>query len=250
MNVYRKLVSHIGQRGKRNMDLYQRWLQAEMEWIGVYCSKIRRQSLFVTAPLILAGSAVVIGALSAVGGGSMADLGYGAFGGFMMGAIVCGIFLLVLLPGLSPKRYGKKIDKCVRGLSLSETEKEQLAREMLEADEKHKICFTITGPGSKGTPGKFVLTPHFAFLEGSYPYAILVRLADVAEIRRNEERKTATERRAKSRMVYRYTLYTIGFYRKDRLQRGLTETDLPDEAFGFFDVGVRERVMELLSEVG
>ena len=199
MNVYRKLVSHIGQRGKRNMDLYQRWLQAEMEWIGVYCSKIRRQSLFVTAPLILAGSAVVIGALSAVGGGSMADLGYGAFGGFMMGAIVCGIFLLVLLPGLSPKRYGKKIDKCVRGLSLSETEKEQLAREMLEADEKHKICFTITGPGSKGTPGKFVLTPHFAFLEGSYPYAILVRLADVAEIRRNEERKTATERRGQAR---------------------------------------------------
>ena len=48
MNVYRNFVSHIGQRGKGNMDLYQRWLQAEMEWIGVYCSKIRRQSLFVT----------------------------------------------------------------------------------------------------------------------------------------------------------------------------------------------------------
>ena len=140
MNVYRNFVSHIGQRGKGNMDLYQRWLQAEMEWIGVYCSKIRRQSLFVTAPLILAGSTVVIGALSAVGGGSMADLGYGAFGGFMMGAIVCGIFLLVLLPGLSPKRYGKKIDKCVKGLSLSEAEKEKAVGLHLRSYGQHVIA--------------------------------------------------------------------------------------------------------------
>lgn len=232
------------------MDTYQKWLQAEMEWIDIYCSKIRRQTLFVTTPLVLAGSAVLIGALTAFGGGSMEDFGYGAISGFVLGMIVCIIFLLILLPTLRPKRYAKKIDKCVKGLSLNELEKEQLAREMLEADEEHKISYTITGPGSKGTPGRFVLTPHFAFLEGSYPYAILVRLSDVAKIRRSEERKTATERRAKSRTVYRFTLYTIGFYRKDRFQRGLTDNELPDEAFGFFDVGVRERVMGLLQETG
>lgn len=232
------------------MDTYQRWLQAEMEWINVYCSKMRRRSLCITTPLILAGSTVVIGGLSAAGGGSLEDFGYGALGGFMAGAVICGIFLMVLLPGLRPKRYAKKIDKCAKGLSLNESEKEQLAREMLEADEQHKICYTITGPGAKGTPGRFVLTPHFAFLEGSYPYAILVRLEDVAEIRRSEERKTAEERRAKSRTVYRFTLYTIGFYRKDRFQRNLTEKDLPDEAFGFFDEGIREKVMRLLQETG
>ncbi len=232
------------------MDTYQKWLQAEMEWIDIYCSRIRRQTLFVTTPLVLAGTAVLIGALTVVGGGSMEDFGYGAVSGFVLGMIVCSIFLLILLPTLRPKRYAKKIDKCVRGLSLNELEKELLAREMLEADEEHKISYTITGPGAKGTPGRFVLTPHFAFLEGSCPYAILVRLSDVAKIRRNEERKTAAERHAKSRTVYRFTLYTIGFYRKDRFQRGLANSDLPDEAFGFFDAGVRERVMGLLKETG
>ncbi|MCI8374609.1 MAG: hypothetical protein HFI29_04130 [Lachnospiraceae bacterium] len=230
--------------------MYERWLQEEMNWIGAYCSKIRRQALCITAPLILVGSAVLIGALTAFGGGSAADFGYGAFSGFVVGALICGIYLMVLLPALRPKRYGKKIDRCVRGLSLSEGEKEELAREMLEADEGHRISYTITGPGAKGTPGRFVLTPHFAFLEGSYPYAILVRLSDLAVIRRSQEQKTATEHRAKSKTIYRFTLYTIGFYRKDRFQRGLTDKDLPDESFGFFDVHIRERVMELLAGTG
>ena len=134
--------------------MYERWLQEEMNWIGAYCSKIRRQALCITAPLILVGSAVLIGALTAFGGGSAADFGYGAFSGFVVGALICGIYLMVLLPALRPKRYGKKIDRCVRGLSLSEGEKEELAREMLEADEGHRISYTITGPGAKGTPGE------------------------------------------------------------------------------------------------
>ena len=230
--------------------MYERWLQEEMKWIGVYCNKMRRQALFVTTPCILLGAAVLIGALAAFGGGSLTDFGYGAFGGFFAGVMICGIYLLVLLPGLRPKRYAKKLNKCVRGLSLSEAEKEELAQEMLKADERHKICYTITGPGSKGTPGRFVLTPHFALSEGGYPYGILVRLSDIAVIRRSEEKKTATERRAKSKTVYWFTLYTIGFYRKDRFQRGLTETDLPDEAFGFFDREIRERVIQLLEETG
>ena len=50
--------------------------------------------------------------------------------------------------------------------------------------------------------------------------------------------------------MYFFTLYTIGFYRRDRLQRGLTERDLPDEAFGFFDAGIRGQVLELLKESG
>lgn len=232
------------------METYQRWIQEEKAWIGTYCSKIRRQALFITTPGILAGTAVIIGGMSALGGGSMEDFGYGAFGGFMAGAMICAIYLLILLPGLNPKRYAKKIEKSVKGLSLSETEKELLAQEMLEADEKHKISYTIAGPGSKGTPGRFVLTPHFAFLEGSTPYAILVRLSDIARIGRGEEKKTATQRSGNTKRVYWFTLYTIGFYRKDRFQRNLTEKDLPDEAFGFFDAGIREQVIGLLAETG
>lgn len=231
------------------MNSYQKWIEEEIKWISTYCNKIRRQALLITTPSILAGSTIIIGALSLVGG-EMADLGYGALGGFMAGLMICCVYLLVLLPGLNPKRFGRKIEKNVRALSLSDTEKEQLAQEMLASDEAHRISYVIQGPGSKGTPGRFVLTPHYAFLEGSTPYSILVRLSDIAYIRRGEEKKTAAERRAKSRTVYWFTLYTIGFYRKDRFQRNLTEKDLPDEAFGFFDSGIRERVMELLKETG
>ncbi|MCM1217300.1 MAG: hypothetical protein NC331_15385 [Lachnospiraceae bacterium] len=228
------------------MDTYQKWLQSEKEWIDVYCKKIRKQALCITTPLILVIMTILLGGLSAVGGGSTEDLLYGALGGFLFGAVICGIYLLALLPGLSAGRYTKKIEKNVRDLSFSESEKEQLAQEMLAADERHKVSYTITGPGSKGTPGRFVMTPHYAFLEGSSPYSILVRLSDIAWISRGEEQKTATTRQAKTRTVHSFTLHTIGFYRKDRN----AGTELPDIAYGFFKEETREQVMELLKESG
>lgn len=232
------------------MDTYQKWIQSEREWINTYCKKIRRQALCITTPLVLAVLAILFGGLSALGGGSMEEVLEGCFGGFLLGMLVCGIYLLILLPGLRPSRYTGKIEKNIRALSLSESEREILASEMLAADEKHKISYTITGPGSKGTPGRFVLTPHYAFLEGSTPYSILIRLTDIAWFSKGEEQKTAAEYRAKSKTIYTFTLYTIGFYRKDRLQKDSADTGVPDEAFGFFNEDIRERVAELLQETG
>lgn len=232
------------------MDTYQKWLQSEKEWIDIYCKKIRRQSLCITMPLILVIMTILFGGLSALSGGKPEEFIDGALGGVVLGAIVCAIYLLILLPGLSAGRYTKKIEKNVRELSFSETEKEQLAQEMLAADERHKISYTITGPGSKGTPGRFVLTPHYAFLEGSAPYSNLVRLSDIAWISSGEEQKTATTHQAKSRTVYNFTLHTIGFYRKDRQQNNAAGTELPDIAYGFFDAEIRDQVMALLEESG
>lgn len=232
------------------METYQKWLQSEKEWIDIYCKKIRRQALCITTPLILVVMTILFGGLSALSGGSLEDFFYGAFGGFVLSVIVCGIYLLILFPTLSAGRYPKKIEKNIRELSFSEAEKEQLAQEMLAADEAHKISYTITGPGSKGTPGRFVLTPHYAFLEGSSPYSILVRLSDIAWISSGEERKTATTNQARSRTVYNLTLHTIGFYRKDRQQNNAAGTELPDIAYGFFDTKIRDQVMELLKESG
>ena len=232
------------------MTSYETWLKKEEEWIGVYCKKIRRRSLCMVVPLTLVLCTAVIGGLAMIGGSGMEDAGYSALGGFLAGFFVCAVYLAVLLPAMNPRRYGRKIDKNVRDLGCSESEKELLAREMLEAKENQKISYTITGPGSKGTPGRFVRTPHFAFLVGSTPYSILVRLSDIAEIRQGQEKKTAARRGGNTRRMYFFTLYTIGFYRRDRLQRGLTERDLPDEAFGFFDAGIRGQVLELLKESG
>lgn len=173
------------------MNTYQKWLQSEGEWIDTYCKKIRRQALCITTPLILAGLTILMGVLPMVGGGSTEDLLYGAFGGFLLGVFICGIYLL-----------------------------------------------------------RFVLTPHYAFLEGSTPYSILVRLSDIAWISRGEEQKTAITHQAKSRTVYNFTLHTIGFYRKDRVQNNSADGELPDAAYGFFDAGIREQVAELLKETG
>lgn len=232
------------------MTSYEKWLAAEEEWIGAYCTRIRRQSVRVTVPLTMILLPVLLGGLSMVGGGSAQDAMYGALGGVLAGVIVCGVFLAVLLPGLNPKRFVRKIDKNVKALGMNGGEQELLAQEMLEADERRRISYTISGPGSKDTPGRFVLTPHFAFLAGSTPYSILVRLSDIGEIRQGQEKRTATQRSGNSRRITFYTLYTIGFYRKDRLEQGLTEKDLPNEAYGFFDAGIRNQVLELLRETG
>lgn len=230
------------------MSYYENWLIAEKKWIDEYCGKIRRRSLFVVAPLVLVGFAVLFGALGFVSENSVSGALEGAAAGLMLGVIIDAVYLLIMLPALRPGRYAKKIDKNVRSLNLTDAEKEQLGREMLEADEKHKISYQMIGPKSKETPARFVLTPHFAFLEGSSPYSILVRLSDITEIRPAQERKDTVEYHAKSKTYYKFTLYTIGFFRRDRAERGLADSPYPDVAMGFFQKETRDRVLALLSE--
>lgn len=114
-------------------------------------------------------------------------------------------------------------------------------------DPGSQICFTVNSLNTKGTPARFVLTEHYACLIGGYPYAILVRLADIAEIRPDEEQKMETRQGGSTRSLSIRTLYTIGFYRRDRAERGLGSGDLPDEAMGFFEQSVRDQALEMLS---
>ena len=39
------------------------------------------------------------------------------------------------------------------------------------------------GTQLQGTPARVILTPHYILQEGSTPYAVLIRLSDIAEIR-------------------------------------------------------------------
>lgn len=230
------------------MDYYKNWLKAEKEWINVYCKKNRNMALFMVTPLVLAIMTVLFGAIRLTDGGGMGAFIVGAAGGLMMGIFICIIYLLILLPNLRPGKYSKKIDKNVKRLGLSDAEKEQLGKEMLEADERHKISFKMTGPKSNGTPARFVLTPHYAFLVGGSPYSILIRLSDIAEIRPSQEQKDTVSYGAKTKTYYNFTLYTIGFYRKDRAARGLADNPYPDEGMGFFQEDIRDDALELLME--
>lgn len=230
------------------MNHYEQWLKAEKEWIDQYCKKTRNMSLFVVTPLILVVLTALFGGLELVNGGETSAVVEGAAGGLFLGIFISIIYLLIMLPNLMPGKYVKKIDKNVVKLGLSDEEKEQLGKEMLEADESHRISYKMVGPKSKGTPARFVLTPQYAFLEGSSPYSILIRLSDIAEIRPSQEQKNTVTYQAKSKTYYNYTLYTIGFYRKDRAERGLAENEYPDEGMGFFQEDIRNQALKLLTE--
>lgn len=86
--------------------------------------------------------------------------------------------------------------------------------------------------------------PHYAFLEGSSSYAILVRLSDVAEVLPKEERKTHTQYGTQTKTHELFTLYTISFYQKARAGKDR----LPEQAMGFFVKDIRYQAYELIAK--
>ena len=231
---------------------YQAWLNKDREWIGDYCSRTRRSSLTKVVPLTLLLTALVFGGMGLLNGGGVSGLVTGAVGGLLFGLIVCGIYLAILTVNLSPARYTQKLEQSVRELSLNESEREQLGTEMLAALERGEgvLPYQMVGPNSKGTPARVILTPHYILQEGSTPYAVLIRLSDIAEIGTGSERKIATTHGGSSKTHHYFTLYSIGFYRKDRFERGLDGNDLPDSAMGFFQEELRDDVAKMMREGG
>lgn len=231
---------------------YQAWLNKDREWIGDYCSRTRRSSLTKVVPLTLLLTALVFGGMGLLNGGGVSGLVTGAVGGLLFGLVVCGIYLAILTVNLSPARYTQKLEQSVRELSLNESEREQLGTEMLAALERGEgvLPYQMVGPNSKGTPARVILTPHYILQEGSTPYAVLIRLSDIAEIGTGSERKIATTHGGSSKTHHYFTLYSIGFYRKDRFERGLEEDGLPDSAMGFFQEELRDDVVKMMRDGG
>lgn len=225
------------------MNWYQRWLEEEKKWIGKYQNKIITMSILKVIPATIVGLCVIFGAMTYV---DEKDAGIGIIGGLSLGVFISSVYLFILLMGLRPGRYVGKIKSAVKQLGLDDQEKEQLAREMLETDVSTWRCvsYEINGHGSKNTPARFRITPHYAFLEGSSPYAILVRLSKIAEVLPEEERKTHTQYGAQTKIHEIFTLYTISFYQNPRKNKD----QLPEQAMGFFDPEIRDRVYGLISK--
>lgn len=225
------------------MNWYQKWLEEEKEWIGKYQNKIITMSILKVVPATIIGLCAVFGAMTYVDEKNAVT---GIIGGLGLGIFISAIYLFILLMGLRPGRYVKMIKSAVKQLRLDDQEKEQLAQEMLETDTSTWRCisYEMNGHGSKQTPARFRITPHYAFLEGSSPYAILVRLSDVVEVLQEEERKTHTQYGAQTKTYETFTLYTISFYQKARLDKD----QLPEQAMGFFEKDIRDRVYGLISK--
>lgn len=229
---------------------YQAWMDYESKWIAGYRKKLMRTTTHITIPIVLVFLTLFMGAVGFVDRMSPEDAFYGAVGGFFCGAVVCGVIYLCLRFGLRSGKYRKLVRQAVETAGIPEGEWEQLGAEMLAArdDPGQRIFFEMVGFGSNHTPARFVLTPHYACLIGGYPYAILVRLADLREIRPGEERKVAVGRGAQTRGVHTFTLHTIGYYRRDRADRDLGPGDLPDESMGFFSEEIRDKALAMLRE--
>ena len=227
---------------------YKKWMAYELAWIAGYRRKLMRTTTHITIPAVLVFMTAFLGLLSFVDRMDPADAFYGGLGGFLAGAAICGFFYLCLRFGLRSSKYQRLIQRAVEGLELPPGEEEQLVSELLAAvdNPKQRFYFEMNSMNSKGTPARFVLTPHYACLFGGYPYAILVRLADIGEIRPGEEKKLETRRGAATRTASLLTLHSIGFYRKDRADRGFGPEDLPDEAMGFFSQRIRDQALEML----
>lgn len=227
---------------------YQNWLKREAEWMSDYCRRTRKNSILKVVPMTLVGMAFVFGALGALGGGA-GELLSGAVAGLVLGVIVCAFYLVILLVTLRPGRYVRQLEKSVRALGMDETERELLGREMLAAlkDGQQVLSYQMVGPNSNGTPARVILTPHYIIQEGSAPQP-LIRRSDIALIKTGSERKIATTHRGSTKQFHYFTLYTIGFYCRDRSERGLSENDLPDYGMGFFQEEMRDDAVRMIEK--
>ena len=228
---------------------YQAWMDYESAWIAGYRKKLMHTTTHITIPAVLAGLVLLLGGISFVDRMDVTDAVGGAAGGLLVGGVVCGLFYALLRFGLRDGKYRRLVEQAVETACITEGEREQLGAELLAArdDPKRRIYFEMKSMNSQSTPARFMVTPNYALLVGGYPYAILVRLRDMAEIRPGAEKKLETRRGAQTRSVSLTSLHTIGFYRRDRADRDLGPDDLPDEAMGFFSQRVRDHALEMLA---
>lgn len=227
------------------MSMYQQWLNEEKEWIGEYCTRTRRNTLLKVVPLTIIGTAVLLGGISFLGSGNVEDLLMGVIGGLFFGVVISLFALFIIFINLRPDRYGRKIEQSVAALSMNEAEKETLGREMLDALEHDAqvLTYEMVGPKSNHTPARVIRTPHYFLQVGSSPYSVLVRISDIADMKASSEKKMTTTRSGNMKTHHYFTLYTIGFYRKDRFERGLADSKLPDYAMGFFQEELRDKAL-------
>ncbi len=217
---------------------YAQWLTSAENWMRTYRKELMRKHTHFIIPAVI----VLLTAFftySAVSNGD--EVIFGILGGILISAVICGVYLLILLPGLSPKRMSRGIQKAVTALALNEGECEQLGREMLESekDAASVLDYKMVGPKSNNTPARFIISSHYACLWGSYPLVILVRLSDVANISAEEERKTATTYGSASKTIHKFNLHTIIFNYKN-------STEEADNGMGFFDSNIRDTVFEMI----
>lgn len=229
---------------------YEKWLQQEKHWMGTYRKKILKKVVLMVLPLTAIILGVLCGGMTLLNGGPVQEAVEVFAGGVIFGIFIIGCYILILLPGLSGGRMTRGIGKAVKSMELSDAEKELLGREMLEVSGKpdSQLDFEMVGPKTNHTPASVIVTEHYAYMRGGSPLVNLVRFSDVEHVETREESHTATQRGSQVKTIYHYTLHCIGFYYRNRAERGTAGSELPDQAMGFFDERIRDRAYQMMKE--
>lgn len=229
---------------------YEKWVQQEKGWMGTYRKKILKKVVFMIMPLTAIILGLILGGVTLLNGDPVQEAAEAFAGGLIFGVFIIGCYILMLLPGLSGGRMSGGINKAVKALKLSEADKEQLGREMLEAAGRadSQMDFEMVGPKTNHTPASVIVTEHYAYMRGGSPLVNLVRFSDVEHIEVREESRSATQRGAKVKTTYQYTLHCIGFYYRNREELGTAGSELPDKAMGFFEAGIRDKAYQMMKE--
>ncbi len=227
---------------------YEQWFHEGEKWMASYRKRVLGMSAGKIIPLTIIALMLVFGGMALLNDGSPQDTMNGVWAGLFLGVFVSLIYLLLLLPGLSSGRMRRNMQRAVSALNTAEGEQELLGKELLLAakDSSRVLNYEMVGPKSNHTPARFILSPHYVCLWGSSPLVILVRLSDVAEIRSDEENKSAVNYGTQVSTISKFELHTILFYYKKPGGSSSTEEELADVGMGFFSREIRDRVFAML----
>ncbi len=118
---------------------FDRWLKKEMEWISGEKESERKKAYLYS--VLVAAAILLIAIVSRLTGGvSPQDFTKGLLPSLLIGilmGLVCLLFQLWNL-GIGTKRYGKNVEKVIEQ-TLSQTERENFARQMLGEDSETTV---------------------------------------------------------------------------------------------------------------
>lgn len=161
---------------------YQSWVDAEMECAdGV---RKRKWLLFWKCTgIFLAVSVAILLICFVVGMGSEEDiLAMAVVGATMLFILMTFLMLICMLPGFFKGRYARKIRQAIRRQGFSDAQREQFAREQMEArrDPAKSVSVVIT-KGQDRMPAQFTLSEHFACLTGGTNFGPYILNVDDTE---------------------------------------------------------------------
>lgn len=225
-------------------DNYTKWLEGEKSWIDEVEKKMKREA-WMYSPLVVAGCAVILGAIGLLAGGGISGMLHNVVYGVIFGVICIPLIHLAMLTSYPAKRYMKCLKAEIEDV-LSPAERETFARQMLGMEGEVKVIPWTAGGKLEGIrEGKVRLTTDYAVLTISVGVALMVQLSKVKYIDVDVREYTVTTRSSGFRMQQTSTVYPMYFYYQPHVEG---QKQKCDKEFSFEIRQTREELSHYLHE--